>query len=557
MSKDFNKNLFNNSQSCSNVRAHISGQQLPPWVQGVLLYNGPSGDFESRDGRTHWMDGRSIMSSFKIEEKGRYITFTKKHLRSEQQHHHDAQHGASIHMDYNHPQHRNQFGHESSGNYQVTVYQPQSSGYGRVGRHRSEGTTRRSNEMMAVDDLPQDNCNSSFYQFGDLVMATNESAFERIVDPDSLDTGDLIDMSHLFNMKSGRPLKDHNGDYYNLAASFVTGNKYHFIKFKRPSNEMNYRSDNFPSDIQFVSTIPSRFSHHVGYFHSFGMTDNYLIFCEQPMAYDVNRLKANKKTGKPFRECLEWMSGERNHFYIVDKNSGRNIEINYVTDRSYFFFNFVNCYEYGDHLIVDLLTYEGPEIMDSMWMDRLRSGSDFFSTQSNSKIMRFVLPLNYMEEGIDLNFGQWNEATAFRHFDVINIRPKILTREPGMENPKMNPYFNYRRYNFTYVVGWMHGFNSRNFYSNAITKIDVESGMTTAWKTGDDCDHPSEIVFVPNPTGTSEDDGIIISCVSNSRDRQRSYLVFINAQTMREMARANFDEPIPFGSHTHFIQRFY
>ncbi|XP_040570275.1 beta,beta-carotene 15,15'-dioxygenase [Lepeophtheirus salmonis] len=560
MNKEFNKNLFNNATTCSDVRGHLSGQQLPPWVQGVLLYNGPSGDLhKSKDysipssSKQHWMDGLSMMSSFKIQERGRQISFTKRHLRSET-YNAEIQGRSTTNMEYG-PQ------MNESNNYQLSIYKTQISRRRFENSHR-EGSSmenyRSSNtERINFENEQNDNCNSSFYQFGDLVLATNETSFERIVDPDSLATGDLIDMSHLFNMKSVRPLKDHNGDYYNLAASVVTGNKYHFIKFKRPSPEVNYKGDNFPTETNFVSTIPSRFPHHIGYFHTFGMTDNYLIFCEQPMAYDVNKLKHNKNQGKSYRDCLEWMAGERNHFYIVDKKTGRNIEINYVTDRSYFFFNFVNCYESGKHIIVDMLTYDGPEIMDSMWVEKLKSCSGFYSDNSNSRLMRFVLPLHYMEQGIDLNFGHWNEATAIRKNDIINIRPKIITRETGMENPKINPFFNFRKYNFTYVVGWMHGLNPRNTYANSITKIDMETGMTTIWKTGNEFEHPSEIVFLPNPSGSSEDDGVIISCVSNSGDRQGSYLVFLNARNMREIARANFDEPIPFGSHTHFVQRYF
>ncbi|XP_040568304.1 beta,beta-carotene 15,15'-dioxygenase-like [Lepeophtheirus salmonis] len=574
MNKEFNKNLFMNSTNCSEVRGHLSGQQLPTWVQGVLLYNGPSGGLcntSSRNSdsgyssvsRKHWMDGLSMMSSFKIQEKGKYITFTKKNLRSDEyirEHKQDRGSGNQLPFSSSNIEYSTQM--VDSNNYQVSIYQSPGSMRRNIHSFKGEGSMSKyrssSMEKLMMDEEARDNCNSSFYQFGDLVLATNETSFERIVDPDTLETGDLIDMSHLFNMKSVRPLKDHNGDYYNLTASVVTGNKYHFIKFKRPSPEVNYKGDNFPTETKFISTIPSRFPHHIGYFHSFGMTDNYLIFCEQPMVYDVNKLKQHKAQGKSFRDCLEWMPGERNHFYIVDKNTGRNIEINYVTDRSYFFFNFVNCYESGEHIIVDMLTYDGPEVMDSMWVEKLKSsGSDFYGESSTSRLMRFVLPLNYMEQGFDLNFGQWNEATAIRSNDMINIRPKMITREYGMESPKINPHFNFRRYDYTYVVGWIHGLNPRNSFSNSITKIDVDTGMTTVWKTGDEFEHPSEIVFVPNPSGSCEDDGVIISCVTNSKDRQGSFLVFLNARNMREIARANFDEPIPFGSHTHFVHRFF
>ncbi|QQP40214.1 Betacarotene 15_15'monooxygenase 1 [Caligus rogercresseyi] len=503
--------LFTKSSSCSNIRGRLSGQQLPMWVQGVLLYNSPCAGWKNSS--SHWMDGLSMMSSFGIHKRGLDISYTKKTLRSEESNRENTTE-TPVPVD------------TSEGN-AVSIYEPTT-------QTRFNGGFKKLPSFEKNMEI-KDNCNSAFYHFGDLVMATHESAFDRVVDPDFLETRDLIDMSHLFCLKSAVPLKDHNGDYYNLAASMVTGNKYHFIKFKRPSSEVIYGSNNFPSETKFVATIPSRFPGHIGYFHTFGMTDNYLIFCEQPLAYQVDKLKRHKSEGKSFRDCLEWIPQERNHFHIVDKKSGRSLEMNYTTDRPYFFFNFVNCYESGGHLVVDIWSTMG---------------------LNQSKIMRFVLPLNYTDEGINLNPSQWGDATAIRRNEIINLLPSVLTRDAGMENPRINPYFNFRRYNYTYVVGWIHGMNPKNPYSNAITKIDVESSVMTSWKTDNEDEHPSEIVFVPNPAWTTEDDGILISCVSNARNGPGSYLVFINARNMQEVARVHFDEAIPFGVHTHFIQRF-
>jgi len=49
--------------------------------------------------------------------------------------------------------------------------------------------------------------------------------------------------------------------------------------------------------------------------------------------------------------------------------------------------------------------------------------------------------------------------------------------------------------------------------------------------------YPSEVVFVPNPSGQNEDDGVLLSCVYDSR-RDESFILVINASTMKEIARA-------------------
>ncbi|XP_040570277.1 beta,beta-carotene 15,15'-dioxygenase [Lepeophtheirus salmonis] len=536
MAREQNKNLFKNSSPCSEVKGYLSGKLLPVWLQGVILYNGPSGIFDLKNmSVNHWRDGLAMLSAFRIEERGKYISLTKKFLRSDAFNEGTDQ-GKLVRTEFGTPGMT-----ENVSNTNV-----------------SSCSSYRSSSSPSTPSNASDNCNISFYQYGNLLMATNEGAFDRIVDLDSLETRDTIDMSSMVNFKTGRPLRDHNGDTYNLTSSYTNSNNYHFMKIPRPAENSHFSRDSFMKESKIIATIPSRFPNHLAYNHSFGMTDNYLILCEQPIAYDINKYKSCKTDGKCYKDCLDWMPGELNRFYIVDKVNGQQIQFNYITDKAYFFLNFVNCYEYGNHIVIDILTYDSPDVMNSMYMNKLRdSNVEVTLNESDSRILRFVLPLEAKEQGIDLNHGVWNGATACKEGEKIKLTPRFISKETGSELPVVNPNFKFRKYNFTYVVGWFHGLNSSNSYANAITKVDMQNGETCTWRAGDDCAHPSEAVFVPNPAGISEDDGVLVSCVSNSRDQNRGYIVFINARNMQEISRAYFDTPIPFGSHTTFIQKFF
>jgi len=59
----------------------------------------------------------------------------------------------------------------------------------------------------------------------------------------------------------------------------------------------------------------------------------------------------------------------------------------------------------------------------------------------------------------------------------------------------------------------------------------------------------AEAIFIPNPNATSEDDGLILASVTDTRPDVKDYLLFIDARNMTEVARASFDEEIPFHSH--------
>ena len=50
--------------------------------------------------------------------------------------------------------------------------------------------------------------------------------------------------------------------------------------------------------------------------------------------------------------------------------------------------------------------------------------------------------------------------------------------------------------------------------------------------------YPSEPVFVPNPDGVEEDDGIVLSNVVCSNPNQHPFLLILDAKTFNETARA-------------------
>jgi len=115
-----------------------------------------------------------------------------------------------------------------------------------------------------------DNCACNVYRVGGLTVASTETCLLRIIDPDTLETGDKMDLSHIVNIASARALKDDKGDVYNLAGTFNSGIKYHFVKFpassaKNPVEVLHSAS--------IVATIPSRMKTFFSYYHSFGMTE--------------------------------------------------------------------------------------------------------------------------------------------------------------------------------------------------------------------------------------------------------------------------------------------
>lgn len=67
-------------------------------------------------------------------------------------------------------------------------------------------------------------------------------------------------------------------------------------------------------------------------------------------------------------------------------------------------------------------------------------------------------------------------------------------------------------------------------------KVDTYTRRTTLWKPL--TPHlPSEPIFVANPEATCEDDGVLLTMALDA-SRKQSVLVVIDAQNMKEIARA-------------------
>jgi torulene dioxygenase len=73
---------------------------------------------------------------------------------------------------------------------------------------------------------------------------------------------------------------------------------------------------------------------------------------------------------------------------------------------------------------------------------------------------------------------------------------------------------------------------------DGIVKTDLETKETTYW------DHPhhtpGETIFVLDPTGNTEDAGLLLSVILDS-GKETSYLLCLAARTMKEVGRAECD----------------
>ena len=264
-----------------------------------------------------------------------------------------------------------------------------------------------------------------------------------------------------------------------------------------------------------IASLPVR---EPAYMHSFGLTERYLVLAEFP--YVVNPL-ALALAGRPYIENYRWKPERGTRFTLVDRATGE-ATAGFQTDAC-FAFHHVNAYEDGGEIVLDLCAYPDPQIVEDLYLERLRAGKP-------------VTPAT---------------LTRFR----LRLSDRSVSREQLAEQGIELPRINYGRHNerpYRYV--WGNG-NGADGWFEQIHKIDTTDGATLSWSQPG-C-YAGEPVFVARPEAEHEDDGVLLSVVLDARSETRpptSFLLVLDAADLHELARAHVPHHIPFGFHGQFAR---
>jgi beta,beta-carotene 9',10'-dioxygenase len=251
------------------------------------------------------------------------------------------------------------------------------------------------------------------------------------------------------------------------------------------------------------------------YMHSFAVTERWLVLAEFPFV--VNPL-ALAFSGRPYIENYRWKPELGTRFHLFDRASGESVGPFEADAR--FGFHHVNSYEDGDDVVVDICTFSDAQIVEDLYLERLRAGKSL----AQPSLERFTL------------------STRGR-----TVRTERLIDEE-MELPRIN----YGRCNErTYRYAWGVGVGSADGWIDQIVKADAVERTGKTW--AEDGCYPGEPVFVAAPDAEAEDAGILLSIVFDGRSGN-SFLLVLDAASLAEVARAEVPHHIPFGFHGQFAR---
>ncbi|KAH0619516.1 hypothetical protein JD844_000200 [Phrynosoma platyrhinos] len=335
------------------LRAEVTGE-IPSWMEGILLRNGPGMHTIGESKYNHWFDGMALLHSFTI--KNGEVFYRSKYLRSD------------------------------TYNCNIEANRIVVSEFGTMAYPDPCKNIFAKAFCYLSHTIPEftDNCLINIMRNGEDIYATSEVNFIRKINPQTLETLEKVDYTKYvaINLATSHPHYDSAGNVLNMGTSIVDKGKTKYVIFKIPS-----------AAPEVMCTIPSRSLLHPSYYHSFGMSENYIIFVEQPFKLDILKMATAYIRGVNWASCLIFHKDDKTWIHLIDKRTKKVTSTKFYTD-AMVLFHHVNAYEEDDHVVFDVISYTDNSLYQMFYLKNLDS-----NFENNVKLAaiptckRFVLPL--------------------------------------------------------------------------------------------------------------------------------------------------------------------
>ena len=250
--------------------------------------------------------------------------------------------------------------------------------------------------------------------------------------------------------------------------------------------------------------------------HDMLITENYSVFMDSPIVFDMDGL-ANGES------MVKWKRENGTRIGIIPR-MGDAEDVRWFEVPTSHVQHFWNAWENGNRIEITGVRFEEVDFgIESEASDK----SSGVETNAGS-------PARYW---IDLDTG----TAGSDYFDDFNG-----------EFCRFNDDLTGRETNCLYMSGFTRP-NAAAGDFDTVVKYDTTTDARTLWYSGDH-GHIGEGVFAPDPEGTAEDDGWIVNSMHNS-DTNQSEVIVLDARRIEDgpIARVQIPQRMPFGFHANWF----
>jgi len=260
------------------------------------------------------------------------------------------------------------------------------------------------------------------------------------------------------------------------------------------------------------------------YFHSFGVTDDYVVLPYTPMTFELFSGMENKPMIDAFAQTHPLATTFRAYPFA----GGEPLE--FTAPEPFTFNHIVNAYQNETAIVFDTNAFSDARL----W---ITDGPARKPVQTN-KTARDALRQRPGMQTI------WRYALHLSGPNKGSVTSENLGGGRITEFPKININFSGKKHCFYYAQEWFH--NNREFASMAVLQHNVCKGTRKYWYRSSH--FPSEPFFIPRPGSEDEDDGVVVFSVTDGLSGNSSFIV-ADGSTMETLVEQLLPVRITFTTH--------
>lgn len=327
---------FDRNQKSNHPTSLQTDGQVPSWMSGSFVRNGPGMFYAGNQRFNHWFDGLGMLHKFDFKD-GK-VNYQSKILDC--------------------------FAAREAQNNERLTYSEFATDpcWGLFGRMRS-----------MFQHGPTDSAKVNLAKVGEQYFALGETTMQIEFDINTLES---VGKYNFNQPKFGTSSTAHphiiGHQAYNMITKYGPVNHYQIMKMDEQATKCASVKTYTPS-----------------YMHSFGMSERYYVIAESPFSVQsLNLITANR----PFIENFNWNKKRGTRIWVIDRKTNTQV-FNKEID-PFFFFHFVNTFDTETGLVFDMVTYPNAEIIQSYYLENIRDPNSFIP---GGKLQRFEVNLSTRE----------------------------------------------------------------------------------------------------------------------------------------------------------------
>lgn len=372
-----------------------------------------------------------------------------------------------------------------------------------------------------------------------LVVKTDNSRYKEI-DRETLEPMGIVSQKDLHpelkgSMSSAHPQYDPvNGDLFNYNLDFGASATYRIFKtsFKTGKTEI-------------LATIADK-AVPAAYIHSLFLTEGFVVLAVWSSHFAGNGVKVLWERNlldaiTPFdsKATTKWI--------VIDRRHGRGVVAKFESP-AMFSFHTVNAWQEPSEregavdLHCQLVQFPTIDILHRFYYENILSlgpGAPAYSSSEGVRRENVIPSLTrYKLASVPIGKSRVPEIKTFEKAEVV-----LSLRNPLIgELPTINPSYATKKSRYVYSLV-DEGYSS---WVDGIVKLDTETKEATYWRQPKST--PGEPIFVQDPRREGEDAGYLLSVMLDGV-KGTSYLLCLDAKTMKETGRAECDMAVGMGFH--------